>query len=373
MSVNVEDLWVRKDKSRRPNYGKGLRWRVVWDDDGKRKSKSFHNRAAANQHKTAVEHQQLSGTYVSSEYSKRTLGDYWPHLEELKRHRAPKTQEQAANAWRIIEAKFGGRPVRDLRAAEITAWLEGVTTVTGARMSHSGRVKVKQTLSALLDMAVDDRVIQANPAKTVKVRTDPERPHVFLDAAQVGALVEHTDEFYRPLMVFMLGTGLRLGEALEVRVGDVDFATARLTVSRTFSGGRVSHTKGRRERVVPLPRVVLEELATRAAQRPADGLLFTSPGGGRIDAANFRRRVFYPAARSAGLPEGTRPHTLRHTFASAAASAGVAPKVLQMILGHADIRTTLGVYVGAHAADLDQAAATVAGFYGRGAQTALNA
>lgn len=346
---------------------------MSWNEDGKRKSRSFANKVAANQHKTFVEHQQFSGAYVPEEYTNRTLRDYWPHLEALKRHRAPKTQEQAANAWRLIDAKFGARPIKSLRGAEIAAWLESVTTVTGERMSHSGRVKVRQALAALLDMAVEDRVILTNPAKNVAVRTDPEKPHVFLDASQAGALVGNVAEHYRPLVVFMLGTGLRLGEALEVRVQDVDFAAGRLVVSRTFSGGRVSHTKGRRSRVVPLPRVVLEDLAARAAVRPADGLLFTSPTGGRVDAANFRKRVFYPAAEAAGLPEGTRPHTLRHTYASAAASAGVAPKVLQMILGHADIRTTLDVYAGAYSSDLDDAAATVEGFYGQNARPALNA
>ena len=70
---------------------------------------------------------------------------------------------------------------------------------------------------------------------------------------------------------------------------------------------------------------------------------------------NWRRRVFAPACRLAGL-EGVRPHDLRHTAASMAIAAGANVKAVQRMLGHASAAMTLDVYAGLFADDLDSVA-----------------
>ena len=108
-------------------------------------------------------------------------------------------------------------------------------------------------------------------------------------------------------------------------------------------------------RSVPLPRSLVDELAALCVGKSADDLLFTAPGGGVLWLRNFRRRVFDPAARAAGL-SGLTPHELRHTAASLAISAGANVKAVQRMLGHASAAMTLDVYSGLFDDDLDAVA-----------------
>lgn len=76
----------------------------------------------------------------------------------------------------------------------------------------------------------------------------------------------------------------------------------------------------------------------------ADGSVFSSPEGGRLRPANFRRRVFAPAVRSAELPEGFRIHDLRHTCAALLIAQGAGPKEIAERLGHSSPVVTMTVY-----------------------------
>ena len=72
-----------------------------------------------------------------------------------------------------------------------------------------------------------------------------------------------------------------------------------------------------------------------------DELVFTMPGGSVVRLSNWRRAVFIPARARAGTSNRFRVHDLRHTAASLMIQAGYPPKMLQEILGHASITTTL--------------------------------
>jgi integrase len=71
--------------------------------------------------------------------------------------------------------------------------------------------------------------------------------------------------------------------------------------------------------------------------------VFTTPGGHPLRNSNFRRKIWMPAVRAAGL-EGLTPHGLRHTAAFLYIAVGTPPKVVQRILGHGSIAITLDLY-----------------------------
>src|SRR3546814_13479523 len=79
------------------------------------------------------------------------------------------------------------------------------------------------------------------------------------------------------------------------------------------------------------------------AEADADALVFPAPHGGYLPLENFRKRVWLPAVRQAGLGP-LRPHDLRHTCASLAIAAGADIKVLQRMLGHSSAVLTLDRY-----------------------------
>jgi integrase len=104
-------------------------------------------------------------------------------------------------------------------------------------------------------------------------------------------------------------------------------------------------TKGSR-RAIQLPQAVADALASHLAAFPVgpDGLVFTAEGGGCVRRTNFRRRVWVPALLEAGIEPLPRVHDLRHSAATLALEAGVHPKIVQAMLGHSRIGTTLDRY-----------------------------
>jgi integrase len=132
--------------------------------------------------------------------------------------------------------------------------------------------------------------------------------------------------------------------------------------SVTEVAGRLvwSLPKTNRTRTVPFPPSLAPQLAASCKGKGPDDPLFTAPEGGTLRLGNWRRRVFDPACRAAGLVDVT-PHDLRHTAASLAIASGANVKAVQQILGHASAAMTLDVYAGLFGDDLDAVALALDG------------
>ena len=75
--ARVEDRWIRKDKKRSAEYGKGKRWRAVWvEPDGTERKMSFTNKDAAKAHAATMEATLISGTYHSPNSGTMTVGEW---------------------------------------------------------------------------------------------------------------------------------------------------------------------------------------------------------------------------------------------------------------------------------------------------------
>jgi integrase len=150
-------------------------------------------------------------------------------------------------------------------------------------------------------------------------------------------------------------TGLRFGEMAALRVRRADFLRRRLTIAEAVTevGGRLEYGTPRthQQRTVPLPAALVEPLARRCEGKQVDDLLVTTPSGTVLRLRNWRRTVFDPAVRAAGLSAVT-PHDLRHTAASLAVASGATVKSVQRMLGHASAAMTLDVYSGLFDDDL---------------------
>jgi integrase len=154
-------------------------------------------------------------------------------------------------------------------------------------------------------------------------------------------------------------TGLRIGEAIELRWSDVDLGKRTIKVSRRVYRGRVGAPKSRfGRRTVKIPAEIAQPLWKRWAdeQPDPDALIFTGASKTRVDASNLMSRVLKPAAVTARLGEwietGTSRraetwvgfHTFRHTCATMLFRAGNAVQV-QRFLGHHKPSFTLDTYV----------------------------
>jgi integrase len=153
--------------------------------------------------------------------------------------------------------------------------------------------------------------------------------------------------------------GLRWCEMAALRVTSIDFLRRRLVVAEAMTevhGHLVWGTpKSHEARSVPIPRTLIDDLATQVAGKVRDDLVFTTATGAPLRNRNARRSWFNDAAVAIGEP-GLTPHELRHTAASLAVSAGANVKAVQAMLGHASAAMTLDTYADLFDDDLDAVA-----------------
>ena len=136
---------------------------------------------------------------------------------------------------------------------------------------------------------------------------------------------------YRTILMLAYGAGLRIGEAVRVRLCDIDRERKVL---------RVQQGKGKKDRYTLLSPALLEILDRYCwAARPED-LLFTTRFKDRPITDSTVQRVCIQARKDAGIDKRISPHTLRHSFATHLLEAGTDLRVIQVLLGHSSAQTT---------------------------------
>lgn len=354
--MRVVDRWTRRDKTRTPQYGKGKRWQAVWSEAGEERKKSFAVKDAAKAHLAFIEHNQRAGTYVSQDRGRVFIRDLIDGWVDGQIHLRPSTMAATRSDVRAtIKPYWGDKVLADVKRADVQAWVSGMDKAPRTVDTIYGRFR------SFLNWCVEEGRITASPAKGVNLPKGRKREHIFLTVEQVGLLARALSPQFDDLTWFLATTGLRFGEAAELRAKDVSLARARVTVSRsvTDAGGRmiVGPPKNGHARAVPLTGFMLERMRSRLKTRAREDLIFTTPRGRQLRSSNFKARVYDPAVVASGLPAGLWVHDLRHTAASLAVRSGASVKSVQRMLGHASAALTLDVYAGLFDQDLDDVAA----------------
>jgi integrase/recombinase XerD len=144
----------------------------------------------------------------------------------------------------------------------------------------------------------------------------------------------------RVMLSLAYGCGLRAGEVIRLRAGDIDSAQSII---------RIVQSKGRKDRLVMLPPCVLAlsrqwwlERPTNqdAGIAPRDRWLFPGRVPGRPITTRQLNRLFHEAARAAGIAKRVTLHTLRHSFATHLLERGTDIRLIQALLGHHRLETT---------------------------------
>jgi integrase len=225
-----------------------------------------------------------------------------------------------------------------------------------------GPRSIQQQMSVLNNIfrfALRHKLITVNPMTEIEVKlTTKKKPVKVLEQEDVKKLlINARDEEQETLLLILGATGLRLGEALALRVGDFDPATQTLSILRTQTkkGGKtVVSENGPKTNAGRRTLRVSDELAKRikrqidrAVPRCKNNeikLLFPNKKGNMHSESNFRNRIFRPALERAGLPLTYTPHSLRHTFASECIAAGLPDTQIAYFLGHSNPQTTRQIY-----------------------------
>jgi integrase len=335
---------------------RGNSWRARYHGpDGRERNKTFRRKGDAERWLAQQRSFIAQGDWTDPARGRVTFGEYALAWLESRTDLKPKTRHQYESLLRLhILPTWGTVPLGKITFEGLTHWI--------ARLSLSGLGPsgVRQSvfvMSAALDHAVRSGRIRANPARGLGLPRIRRRDYVFLTHGQLRNLASEAGP--SRVLVLLLGyTGLRWGEATALRVCDIDLDRRRIDVRRAHSdvGGRIvlGTPKSHQSRTVPIPRFLADELAKLTTGEPPEQLVFTTSGGTVLRLSNWRLAVFTPARGRAGLSARFRIHDLRHTAASLMIQAGYPPKMLQEIMGHASITTTLDLYGHLYPGDMDR-------------------
>jgi len=347
----------------RVRYWKGSWW-VFVSHRGRRKAKLVGDRRTAEEIASKLRARLLLGdlSVLENERASHTVQSYGGRWLETYAavNCKPRTLElYSFLCRRHLFPALGGVRLTDLTREHARTLL--AEKIQGG-MKRTTALKVVALLREILNHALDDRLILANPATRIgrfyRGRTEEEaRPAIVpLTETELAQLLATSKRLYPEwldLIALAAWTGMRQGEVLGLQWADIDFAGRFIEVRRTVSyrAARLlaGSPKSGRARRVDLPAPLAAALQRRKSLIEAEAALqgfdlvpwvFTNRAGKPIDALNLVHRVWLPLLEKAGLRR-IRFHDLRHTYASLLIQRGESLAYVKEQLGHHSIQVTV--------------------------------
>jgi len=339
--------------------GKGRPWWVFISHQGQRTSKKVGTKKAANEVASKIEAKLKLGEFsFEEEKPVKTFGEY---ADSWIKTTVPATCKKSTLRDYQDMLRLHVLPVfKDHKVTHITRGK--VKSFLLDKMNQGKAVSTvkhyRNCVSGVLNLAIDDEIIKANPAKQLgKGFLKTEQLGKDIDpltsdelTALLNAVSEHFPEHYT-LFLLLARTGLRIGEALALRWCDIDFDKRFIKVERSYVRGRISKPKSGKSRRVDMSLQLTEVLknhkqgfALKLADSEDDAqYVFTNQAGLLIDVSNWRRRVFKKALEKAEL-RTIRIHEMRHTYATLRISKGDNVADVSKQLGHHSVKFTWDVY-----------------------------
>ncbi len=252
---------------------------------------------------------------------------------------------------------------------EIINELSKCNPTTGKPTAKKSLREFNATASQVIEYAIENRVIDFNPTKYVKIpQGAPQRTRRALTKEEQRWILETPHRAQLPAMIMML-SGLRLGECLALQWKDINLANATIDVHQTLkmTGNHSEIKQGAKTigsvRIVDIPQILVEFLKKQPRQSPFDFVVTTASGKlmtksswkrlweSYITDLNFKYGDIINKPKSKfdpdGVPLAIEPftaHYLRHTHATNLFYAGYDLLYVQQQLGHTRPETTMNIY-----------------------------
>jgi integrase/recombinase XerD len=268
------------------------------------------------------------------------LNQFYQHLG-VERGLAPLTLAAYArdlqDFWEFLEAR--GR--EQWGAVTLTDLKDYLAALEARGLAACSRARKLSALRQFFRFLEREEAVAANPAELLDSPRLPRRLPKVLGEREVEALLAAPNpatpagQRDGALLEVLYATGLRVSELVGLTLKQLDL---RRGVVRPLG-------KGSKERVVPMVALAVEKLQLYLSQgrprllqgRPSP-YVFLNRRGGKLSRQGFWK-ILKNYAREMGLRD-LSPHTLRHSFATHLLSRGANLRVLQLLLGHADLATT---------------------------------
>ena len=341
--------WVKKRKLK-----KGYSYYIEWQDPrtGKfRTESSGTDKAYARQKAADRRKELLSGLY------KEIIAITWADFVQEHLQRIEATLSAGSHKQHEVALCHFGRlcQPKNLTVIDFTMLEKYQLTRIADDVSPATINKELRTLQSILERAVKRGYLKVNPFKGNRKALwlcEPEKDVIVLKTGEFETLLNACpDEQWEGVCIIAYYAGLRCGEILALRWDDVDMKTEILHVRNTES----HLTKSRKIRHIPMSGEVIQALKQLQIHRFKNrNNVFSESMIHNV------RRGFGGLVVKAGLTkENGKPkyslHNLRKSFGTNQANSGTSPKVLQKLMGHSNIQTTMSYYINADIEEMRKA------------------
>ena len=244
----------------------------------------------------------------------------------------PSTMKSLQGSLKIVFQRLGDKDLTQITTEDLQVLLLGIQ---GGR----ARDMCKGYLEQAFRKAFLRGIISKDPCQALEIKKHRQEHRNALTRQQQAQFLAALDGITtKPLLVFLLATGLRVGEALAITFADIDFHDKTVSVNKNvvfIEGKRIDQDTTKSAagvRIVPIPEEVMNLLPKRTDDQD---LVFPYAYSGVRSAL---RRI------SNALGFTVTAHLLRHTYATRLEEAGISPKMKQYLMGHASLDMTQNTY-----------------------------
>jgi integrase len=238
--------------------------------------------------------------------------------------------------------KYG---LAEVRTIQVESWLRTLP------LAKSSCAKIRNLMSVLFNHACRYELFDQNPIYLVRQSAKRRTAPSTLLPAEIKALVTTLGVRERTLVLLAASTGLRQSEMFGLKWGDIDFAQRSMYVTRSIVYGVIGPCKTESsQKPVPIHPILADALLQwRKCSRytKPDDWVFASNryrGSRPFWGQAILRKYIRPVAQRVGIQNRFGWHTFRHTYSTLLRSVGTEFKVMQELLRHSSMRSTMDVY-----------------------------
>jgi len=258
-------------------------------------------------------------------------------------HATKKSYQVYLNRW--VRPHWRHHELPEVRTIQVESWLRRLP------LAKSSCAKIRNLMSVLFNHACRYELFDRNPVHLVRQSAKRRRTPTVLTPAEIRALVDNLNIRERTLVLLAASTGLRQSELFGLKWGDLDFSQGTMNVTRSIVYGVVGPCKTESsQKPVPVHPLVAGALLLwrrHSTYIKQDDWIFASRrhrGRHPFWGQAILRKYVRPVAEKVGIQKCIGWHTFRHMYSTLLRSVGTEFKVMQELLRHSSLRSTLDVY-----------------------------
>lgn len=241
---------------------------------------------------------------------------------------------------------FRNRMIRDISRRDVQDFINSL----GSLSANYVRT-IYAHLRVCLNAAVDDGIIDSSPCRKIDLPKVPRVRKEYLGPTDAWSLIDSRNGTYNALFAILVLSGIRIGEALALKLKCIDFKEGKIRISETWdTRARILHQPKsaaaiRSVEMLSCLSEILDDFVRESGIQDPEAFLFPSPMRGKDQPLSYPtvNQEYRNAVGEQALPNH-KIHSLRHSFASIMIAAGVSIPTISRNLGHSSPVITMHVY-----------------------------